>query len=403
MKCTESCRLFGAYQALGGIKGNLILLHSVVGCHFSASAVHFHHNMAELNSCCTVISDDDIIFNGERKLEAAIEHAIKFYHPDSITVVTGCVSDMIGDDIQAVADRYADVLPVYWTAGAGFSGGFEDGYEDAFAEYVTKTCRGVEKTPGCRINLLGLLYDDFKLEADIKEIRRVLGSKVTVNCVPAASSTCGMERLADADLNVVFGRGEKAALYLKENFGMPYITLDYPYGIEGGKSFLKAMEDFFPVDYTQEKAEMERAAVAAFERGYYYLSAFYGLPVGILATTSRAGGLRRFLTQELGMEAVACMVAGRDGDMEAFIEEARAGEAALIVGSSYAADAGYRIGAPVFPCEYPVFDRVSLSDSPYVMGRGAVCMAEDLINLIMICKNRENRGALYYEKDLHLR
>ncbi len=36
MKPASSCKLFGAFQALGGIQDGVVLLHSVVGCNFGS-------------------------------------------------------------------------------------------------------------------------------------------------------------------------------------------------------------------------------------------------------------------------------------------------------------------------------------------------------------------------------
>lgn len=61
MKTADGCKLFGAHQALTGIQGGVVLLHSVVGCNFGSMAFHAACDMADIRQTCTVISDSDVI------------------------------------------------------------------------------------------------------------------------------------------------------------------------------------------------------------------------------------------------------------------------------------------------------------------------------------------------------
>ena len=56
MRVSRPCRMFGAQQALGGMEGGVLLLHSTVGCHYASLGFHFiSTDMAEVRQTCTVI------------------------------------------------------------------------------------------------------------------------------------------------------------------------------------------------------------------------------------------------------------------------------------------------------------------------------------------------------------
>ena len=60
---------------------------------------------SSLRQTCTVISDSDVVFSGEASLERAVRSALELFRPAALFVVSGCVSEMIGDDVSGVLAR----------------------------------------------------------------------------------------------------------------------------------------------------------------------------------------------------------------------------------------------------------------------------------------------------------
>ena len=112
MKPASGCKLFGAYQALGGVRDSVVLFHSVVGCNFGSMALHVAQDMRDIRQTCTVISDSDVVFSGEGSLERAVRSALELFQPAALFVISGCVSEMIGDDIPAVLARVPHEIPL---------------------------------------------------------------------------------------------------------------------------------------------------------------------------------------------------------------------------------------------------------------------------------------------------
>lgn len=103
MKVLSSCALFGATRALSGIKDALVMQHSVVGCQWGTLSFRYRNHPYGICQASTVIYDDDIIRGGERQLRNALKEAVKLYkNCKMIFVISGCVPNMIGDDVDGL-------------------------------------------------------------------------------------------------------------------------------------------------------------------------------------------------------------------------------------------------------------------------------------------------------------
>lgn len=392
MKPAYGCKLFGAHQALSGIRDAVVLLHSVVGCQFGSLSFHVPQDMTRIGQTCTVISDSDVVFGGEASLARALAHVEELYAPQAIFVVTGCVSDIVQDDIQAVAGAFSSRARVVTAEAAGYRGGVSEGYEAgllALAECMSPCSKAQLPT----VNLIGLGADDPRLSADLSAFRSLLDGQAALGAVLSHCTWQELLRAPAAHLNLVFGRGLELARVMEDRFGIPYRVLDYPYGLIGAQAVWDALSDVFGLDFSQARERFLRCTAQGLAPVYSYLQALYGMPAALVATAARARGLARFLMQELGLELVCQAEREAVADMEDFFDQVRATEAALLFGSSFEAELADALEIPLFRCDYPVFDRVCITDRPLIGPEGTLHLVEDLLNEIMIC--RRQKGALY--------
>ncbi|CAB3392192.1 nitrogenase iron-molybdenum cofactor biosynthesis protein NifE [Kyrpidia spormannii] len=107
----------------------------------------------------TDLSEQEIIFGGEKKLEAAIHEAVRKFAPPAVFVYSTCVTALIGEDLEAVcakASRELD-LPVVPVNSPGFIGSKNLGNRmagEALLEYVIGTREPEVSTP-YDVNLVG--------------------------------------------------------------------------------------------------------------------------------------------------------------------------------------------------------------------------------------------------------
>lgn len=180
MRPASGCKLFGAYQALGGIQDGVVLLHSVVGCNFGSMSLHVAQDMRDIRQTCTVISDSDVVFSGEASLERAVRSALELFQPSVLFVVSGCVSEMIGDDIPAVLARIPHEAPLLHVEAAGFRGDAARGLEAGWLALLPLMKPPVPRPyprpyprsdPRPLVNLIGLGMDDPHAADDVEALR----------------------------------------------------------------------------------------------------------------------------------------------------------------------------------------------------------------------------------------
>jgi nitrogenase molybdenum-iron protein beta chain len=391
MKAADGCKIFGAHQALAGIQDGVVLLHSVVGCNFGSMAFHAACDMTNIRQTCTVISDSDVVFGGEASLARALSHVEELYHPEMIFVVTGCVSDIIQDDVAAVlSDFRGRALHV---EAAGYRGGLLDGYEAALSALAELMDRPAAADGVPSVNLLGLGTDDCRVGADTAAFRELLGDQVRLHSVFAPRHTAEIRAAPEAGLNLVLGRGVQLAQKMEGRFHIPMEQLDYPYGFTGAEELWSLLERRFSVDYTAQRERFRRRTADGLRPVYGYLQALYGMPAAVIAGGARSRGMVRFLTRELGMEIVCQAERERLRDVEDFYDQVRGSEAAVLFGSSFERELADELEIPLLRFDYPVFDRVCVTNRPYLGAEGTLCLIEDILNEIMGARRR--KGALY--------
>ena len=379
MKPLSSCALFGAVRALSGIRDALILQHSVVGCQWGSLAFRYAGKPYNVRQASDVIYNEDVVNGGEKVLRTALQEAEQvFPQCGAVFVVSGCVPNMIGDDVEGVLASCEGRKSLLSVKAPGYAGSIDSGVEAAYLSLLPLLQKPVQRF-SASINILGVMNDDPYADNDLAELKKFLGSKVTLNCTLQDCSLAEIAALPQAQLNVCFGYGEALAKKMQERFGVPYIKCAYPYGVAGMQSFLRQLEQELAVDFTEEIAELEAAAQGLAYRCADYLTNLYQLPVAVAADKAHLAGMQNFLTDELGMRVVLAEdTAGFTLDaMEQAVKDKKP---VLLCGSSFLLALAEERQLPLLRFVYPLFDQICLTDNTMLGARGAACIIEQLVN-----------------------
>ena len=379
MKPLSSCALFGAVRALGGIRDALILQHSVVGCQWGSLAFRYVGKPYNVRQASSVIYNEDVVNGGEKVLRKALQEAEQvFPQCGAVFVVSGCVPNMIGDDVEGVLADCESRQRLLSVKAPGYAGSIDSGVEAAYLSLLPLLQKPVQRL-SASINILGVMNDDCYADNDLNELKKFLGSKVTLNCTLQNCSLAEIAALPQAQLNVCFGYGEALAKKMQERFGVPYIKCAYPYGVAGMQSFLRQLEQALAVDFTVELAELEAAAQRLAYRCADYLTNLYQLPVAVAADKAHLAGMQNFLTDELGMRVVLAEdTAGFTLDaMEQAVKDKKP---VLLCGSSFLRALAEEWQLPLLRFVYPLFDQICLTENTLLGARGAAFIIEQLVN-----------------------
>ncbi len=248
----RACVFCGSRVVLYPVADALHLIHGPIGCasytwdiRGALSSGPELHRM----SFSTDLSELDIVYGGEKKLEQALVELIDEYKPKAAFVYSTCIVGIIGDDVEMVCRKIATktkipVLPVH---SEGFKGTKKDGYKaacDALFKLIDMNKTGQKKIPHS-INILG----EFNIGGEtwiIKDYYKKMGVK-TIAVMTGDGRVGDINQAHKACLNVVQCSGALTHLarQMEEEYGIPYIRVSY-FGIEDTSSALYDVASFFP-------------------------------------------------------------------------------------------------------------------------------------------------------------
>lgn len=206
----------------------------------------------------TDLSENDIIFGGEKKLYKAISQVIKDYQPAAVFVYSTCITALIGDDLDAVCQAATKkfnkpVIPVH---SAGFVGSKNLGNRlagEALLEHVIGTGEP-EYTTNYDINLIG----EYNIAGEMWNVLPLfekLGIRVLAKMT---GDSCYQEITTAhrAKLNVVICSKAliNVARKMEDRYGIPYVEESF-YGIKDINKCLRDIAAKLGDKNLQEKVE----------------------------------------------------------------------------------------------------------------------------------------------------
>lgn len=424
-----SCAL-GAQQSVVAIKRAVPILHSGPGCSNKISSlIGQGEGYAGGNTIpCTNASEVDIVYGGEGKLRTVIDGAFKVIDADLYVVLTGCTSDIIGDDIGHVTGEFQEAdKPIVYAETGGFKSNNYVSHEIVvnaiIDQYVDKFADSREKIKGL-VNVFATIpYQDPYWNGNLEEIKRVLegiGLQVNILFGQGSGGTEEWKTIPGAEFNIVASAwsGLGIAEHLQKKYDTPYFHFPYlPVGGTETSKFLRQVAEFGQLEHDRVEAfiaKEEERFYAHIERTADFMLEFrYGLPRKFytLLDASYGVGISKYLLNELGIIPAKQFIIDdtpekfREGIREQFRnisefrtaevsflvdggeihEEIRADERkgrSLILGSGWERDLANEIDADLLVLSVPVFYRLILNCG-YAGYNGGLRLIEDIYDRVL--------------------
>ena len=318
----RACVFCGSRVVLYPVADALHLVHGPIGC--AAYTWDIRGSVSSgpqlyRNSFSTDLQEMDVIYGGEKKLEAALLELIAHYHPKAAFVYSTCIVGIIGDDVSAICKRVQEKtgIPVLGVHSEGFKGTKKDGYKAACDALYKLMGTGDTSDIGPHsINILG----EFNLAGEahiIRDYYKRLGIEV-VSTLTGDGRVDDIRRAHGARLNLVQCSGSMTSLakMMERDHGIPYKRVSY-FGIEDMSAALYEAAKFFSDDPTiMDRAQnLVREEVA---RIYPELLRYKEKLIGKKACVYVGGAFKAFslirILRLLGMETA--VVGSQTGDQE---------------------------------------------------------------------------------------
>jgi len=375
----------------------------------------------------TNASEREVVFGGAERLHELIAATQTVLDADLFVVVTGCISDLVGDDIGAVVRDFATAeTPVAYAETGGFRGNNFTGHElvsQAIIEQIVG--EAVRPRRAGLVNVWSLLpYHNPFWRGDLVEIKRLLeGAGLEVNILFGHHSEGLPEwrRIPEAQFNLVLSPwlGLATARLLEKKYGQPFLHVPVlPIGAKASADLIRQVVAFAGLDPAPAEA-----FIAAEERDYYhylqdfttfYAEYWWGLPAkfAVFADSAYALALSKFLVTQLGLipgllvitdnppEADRAAISAEfatlaeDVAAEVWFEEdsyrihqrLRAtdfgSKPPILLGTTWERDIAKEMRAPLIEVSFPTTYEVVLSRS-YVGYRGALTLLEKIYSTIV--------------------
>ena len=403
---TQDCKLLGAARALSGISDSVSIVHSRPGCH---SGVFYLRTLGSNQNDIRIIGSGfqahDVIYGGEEKLANVIRLSYENFKPSLIAVLNCSAPVLMGADIEGIVYEMKEEIPAEIIAlnTGGYEGPAWMGYEETLAE-LTRFMVSCEDPSDSKINLIGCKQDDVKADSDLLEIKRMLNSHgISINTVLTNSSFEKITNAPKASLNVVLGGdGLECAKVMQEKFGTPYVITSYPYGLDNSINFLERVTTGLNKEVNKGFIVSEKEWIKKrIEKVYFFLHGICGMSVAVIGDSSHAFDLSRFLSDELCFDVKVLAITSRnhvsqsradddyferlliEPDRFRMNEIVKSKGIEMIFGSSLEKKLAYELNVPLIRTFYPVFDGVSISDSPYAGFKGVINLIENIVNSVI--------------------
>ncbi len=262
-----------AMQTVQAITRALPILHAGPGCAEKlggsiGSSGYFSPHIFP----CTNISEKEVIFGGESRLQETVANALKVVDADLYVVLTGCTPEIVGDDSAEIIRTFQNAAkPVIFASIPGFKGNNYLGHEWVLQALIEQYLKPVpDKIKGLVNIWAGLpMHDPFWL-GNLRELERLVAELgLTPNTIFGHDrGIANIAKITAAEFNLLVSPwvGLSSVRLLQEQFGTPYLHYPtMPVGASETSKFLRAAGAFAGVD-----PGVTEAVVARHEAEYYY-------------------------------------------------------------------------------------------------------------------------------------
>lgn len=420
----------GALQSVLAIERAVPILHAGPGCGQKLwGALGFNNGCQGSGYAgghsvpCTNIGEKEVIFGGSERLKEIVENSFKVIDADLFIILTGCVSDIVGDDVGEVARRFQEQgKPVVYVETGGFKGTNFWGHELVVDAIIEQYLPPVTEVQSGLVNIWSVVpFQDPFWVGNLQAIEKLVAELgLTPNVIfGPGNGLPSLDKVPNAQFNLLISPwvGLKNVKHLAEKFGTPYLHYPVlPVGPSETGKFLRTVGRYAGVDETV----IDRV-IAKHEAEYYYYierSADVLLETRLLprrfitiGDSFYVAGIAKFLINDLGLlpetqyitdgvaeeyqgdiavefknfidNITAKVVFTSDGGaVHEDIRKIKFRSRPLILGSAWDKVLSKDINGYHLSVSMPVSDRLVL-DRSYVGYKGALRLVEDIFSVVL--------------------
>ena len=433
---SKTCQPVGAMYAALGVHGCMPHSHGSQGCcsyHRTVLSRHFKEPAIATSSS---FSEGACVFGGGSNIKTAVKNIFDMYDPEIIAVHTTCLSETIGDDLNAFIEdiNIPDGKRVIYANTPSYVGSHITGFSNMVASFINKLAESTGTKNGKMCVIPG-----FVNPGDMREVKRLLklmGVDFTMlpdtsgvldgpmtgkyEMYPKGGTTIqDIVELGDSEKTLALGSfaSQAGAIALEKSHKVPYTTLNMPIGIGATDELIMELSKFSKqeVPYEIEEERGQLVDIMIDSHPYYDKKkvALYGDPDQLIALSRfilELGMIPKYvitgtpstafdkqmkaLFEEFGVEGC---IAKQDADLFELHQLIKNEPVDLLMGGTHGKYIARAEDIPLVRVGFPVLDRYVHSYMPTVGYRGAMRLLELMLGALM---DRQDRDAA--EEDFEL-
>ncbi|HEX9020688.1 MAG TPA: nitrogenase iron-molybdenum cofactor biosynthesis protein NifE [Nitrospirota bacterium] len=420
----------GAAIALQGIDKTLPIIHGAQGCTFLGKVLLTKHFREPIALASSKLFIEDVVMGSEEKLVKTIEGFIEKTRPAIIGVLTSGMSEVKGDNVEAVVRsqksevrRESSKTRVISIPTPDYEGGLETGYAKAVEATLQIAECGVHpalarctRKHWCKRNadlnqdqsnekIVNVLAGSHLTPADFNELREIIesfGMRAIIlpdlsaldgsrqGFSPLATGGTTMEELraiADSSLTICLGMSmEPAAKLLRQRFGIECCTFDSIAGLANSDRLMRTLAEVsgnpVPVQYERQR----RILVDAMRDAHFF---FGDKKICIALEPDLAAQTSKWLDEMGAVVELAVIPTLSDAADHICAQEVRIGDLSAIQGefdvliaNSHAEGVAKKLGMPLYEMGFPVYKTLGYTSKVTIGYRGTVTLIHEVGNLL---------------------
>lgn len=431
------CMPMGGILPLKGIQDAMVIIHGSQGCSTYMRRHIAEHFNEPIDVGSSSINEKGTIYGGAQNLFQALDNIRRVYQPRLIGILTSCLAETIGEDVEGIARYYLkqrglEDLALVAVSTPGYGGTHSEGYWLTVKKIVAGLAKTTEKHGGINVIVPNLS------PADIREIKRILKlmgvqytlvpdisdtldrplAKPYIKIPPGGTSIESVRRMPGAAATIQFGVTVEKKLspghYLQSEFGVPLYNLPVPMGVEATDRFINLLGQLSgnnaPQSLNMERGRLLDCMVDSHKYNAQGNGAVFGDPElvyavartcaenGLYPTVVASGSDKTGLGELLGPVLADSPQQVRfinGADFKLIREACRETGVNLAIGHSDGKYLTEKEGIPLVRLGFPIHDQVGGQRLLSVGYTGTTMFLDRVTNTILDHKHRNYRADMY--------